>query len=161
MNYSEPLSNQLSVFLSGVGFGFIMCGLYISIKLLFRLFGKGRLTVMLSDAAFVLSGSIISFFFMIIINSGTVRFNLVIAQLFGGLVIYFTMGRYFLRVIYPLCDLTHMLIKKLLYPVRVYFKAFFNAAKALCFKFTNLKDKKKDKKVGNKRKKFKIIHKSS
>lgn len=161
MNYSEPLSNQLSVFLTGIGFGFIMCAFYVALKVLFRLFGKGKASVMISDAVFVLAGSIISFFFMIITNSGTVRFNLVVAQLFGGLVIYFTVGRYILRLLYPICDIVHLIVKNILYPVRVYFKSFFNAAQLLFFKLINLRNKKKDKKVSNKKKKLKIIEKSS
>lgn len=161
MNYSEPLSNQLSVFLTGVGFGFIMCALYVVIKLIFRFFGKGKLSVMLSDAVFVLSGSIISFFFMIMTNSGTVRLNLIVAQLVGGLVIYFTVGRYILKLLYPLCDFIHLVIRNLLYPVRVYFKSFLNAAKSIYFKFVNLKYKKKEKKVNIKKKKLKNIQKSS
>ena len=157
MNYSEPLSNQLSVFLSGVGFGFILCALYVAVKLLSRVFGKGKTAVMISDAVFVLSATVISFFFMIMINNGEVRFNLIIAQATGGIVIYFTVGRYILRLLYPLCDLIHSVMSKLLYPVRVYLKSFFNAGQLIYFKITNPKDKK----VDNKKKKIKIIQKSS
>ena len=155
MIYSEPLINQVSRFLTSIGFGFILCVIYIALKILFRVIGKGKASVMASDGVFVLSGSILSFFFMVIENNGQVRLNLVIGQLLGGLVMYFTVGRYILKLTYPVSDAVGVIIRKLLYPIKVYFKAFINVGKRL---LSGLKSKNKQKNKNNK-KKIKLLRK--
>ena len=119
MTYSEPLFNQISRFLDSVGMGFILCGLYIAIKVLFRVLGKGRITVAASDGVFCVLTAFVSFFYMLMENSGTVRFNLVVGQLIGGLLLYFTVGRFILRLLYLLADGVNALIRGILYPIRL------------------------------------------
>lgn len=131
MNYSQPLINQVSSFLTSVGFGFVMCLLYMSVRLVFRLISKKNWAVIAGDGAFVLLGSFVSFFFMVISNEGQVRLNLILGQAFGGGVMYFALGRFVMRYLFKLCDLLHRVILNLLYPVRVYIKAFYNMIKKL------------------------------
>ena len=40
--------------------------------------------------------SVISFFFMVLYNSGQIRLNLMLAELFGGLAFHFSLGKYIL-----------------------------------------------------------------
>ena len=131
MTYSEPLINQVSSLLTSVGFGFVMCLLYMSVRLLFRLISSKRWSVMAGDAVFVLLASFVSFFFMIISNIGQVRLNLILGQAFGGAVLYLTFGRYVMKHLFKLCDLLHRVILSILYPVRVYIKAIFNMLKSI------------------------------
>lgn len=119
MIYSEPLGVQISRFLDSVGMGFILCGLYIAVKVLFRLFGKEKISVMLSDGLFCVLTAFVSFFYMIMENSGTVRFNLIVAQLLGGLLLYFTFGRLILKLLYIIADGVNALIRGILYPLRL------------------------------------------
>ena len=119
MIYSEPLSNQISLFLDSVGMGFLLCGLYIAVKVLFRIFGKGRITVMLSDGIFCILAAFVSFFYMIIENSGTVRFNLAVGQLIGGLLLYFTLGRILLKLLYLISDGVNGILRGITYPLRL------------------------------------------
>ena len=131
MTYSEPLINQVSSLLTSVGFGFVMCLLYMSVRLLFRLISSKRWSVMAGGAVFVLLASFVSFFFMIISNNGQVRLNLILGQAFGGAVLYLTFGRYVMKHLFKLCDLLHRVILSLLYPVRVYIRAIFNMLKSI------------------------------
>ena len=125
MIYSEPLYNQISRFLNSVGMGFLLCVLYVIIKALFRVSGKGKITVMVSDGVFCLITAFVSFFYMIIENNGTVRFNLVVGQLIGGLLLYFTFGRLILKALYLVADLINGLLRGITYPVRLLVKAVF------------------------------------
>ena len=139
MIYSEPLYNQISRFLDSVGMGFIICGLYITLKVLFRAFGKGKITVAVSDGVFCVLTAFVSFFFMLLENSGTVRFNLVVGQLIGGLLLYFTVGRFILRLLYLIADGVNALIRGITYPVRLLlvgiFKLPLKLLKTLCRAF--------------------------
>ena len=119
MIYTEPLFNQISRFLDSVGMGFILCGLYIALKVLFRLFGKGKITVAVSDGVFCVLTAFVSFFYMLLENSGTVRFNLVVGQLIGGLLLYFTVGRFILKLLCLLVDGVNALIRGIVYPIRL------------------------------------------
>lgn len=117
MIYSEPLSNQISRFLDSVGMGFILCGLYIAVKVIFRIFGKGKISVALSDGVFCLLTAFLSFFYMVMENSGTVRFNLIIGQLLGGLMLYFTVGRLVLKLLCLIADGINGLLRIISYPI--------------------------------------------
>ena len=143
MIYSEPLFNQISRFLDSVGMGFILCGLYIAVKVLFRIFGKGKITVAVSDGVFCVLTAFVSFFYMLLENSGTVRFNLVVGQLIGGLSLYFTVGRFILRLLYLIADGINALIRGVTYPIRLLavgvFKLPLKLIKALCKAFRNIK----------------------
>lgn len=158
MIYSEPLINQVSSFLTSVGFGFIVCFLYMAVKLLFRLVSSKKWAVMTGDAAFVLLASFASFFFMVISNNGIVRLNLITGQAFGGAVMYLTFGRYALKYLFKLCDVLHIVAANLLYPVRVYFMAFFNVAERIFSAVGRIISKRKEKTEGEPRK-FKNIAK--
>ena len=134
MNYSEPLINQLSSFLSSVGFGFVICLLYMTVKAVFRLIGNKKRSVMAGDAVFSFIAANVSFFFMMINNDGLVRLNLIIGQGIGAAVMYFSFGRFVMKYIYGLCDVIRGIIANLLYPVRVYIRAFYNTAKKILSK---------------------------
>ena len=146
MTYSEPLINQISSLLTSVGFGFVMCLLYMSVRLLFRLISSNTRSVMAGDAVFSVLASFVSFFFMIISNNGQVRLNLILGQVFGGAVMYLTFGRYAMKYLFKLSDLLRRVILNLLYPVRVYIRALFNMLKSV-FTFPGRLLSKKKKKV--------------
>jgi len=131
MIYSEPLYNQISRFLDSVGMGFILCGLYIAVKVLFRAFGKGRITAMVSDGIFCLITAFVSFFYMLIENNGTVRLNLAVGQLVGGLLLYFTVGRFLLKVLYIPGDILNGLLRCITYPFRSIVKAIYGSVSGL------------------------------
>ncbi len=150
MTYSEPLINQISHFLSSVGFGFVMCIYYMAVRLFFRILSRKKWALMTGDAFFSVTGSFVSFFFMIIDNNGQVRFNLIIGQLIGALALYFTLGRYLMKPLMKMCDGINSVLSSLFYPVRVYFKAlkntligFLKFLKGILIKNKLKKDKKK------------------
>ena len=148
MIYSEPLSSQISRFLDSVGMGFLLCALYVVIKVLFRVTGKGKIAVMISDGVFCLIIAFVSFFYMIMENGGTVRLNLIIGQLIGGLTLYFTVGRLVLKILYLPADAINGLLRLVTYPIRVTVKTLLGLpVRLFVFVKVRLKADKKAKKA--------------
>ncbi len=96
MNYSEPLISQIVIFCRAVGCGIILGALYDAVSLIRMLFGERKGVYVFFDTVYFLSASLVSFFFMVLYNSGQVRLNLMLAELFGGTAFHFSLGKYIL-----------------------------------------------------------------
>ena len=94
MTYAEPLSNQILIFIRSIGPGVIIGILYDVIFSFFRTISNKRCVIVTADIIFSVSATLISFFYMVIYNSGTVRLNMIIAQIVGAVTFHMTMGRY-------------------------------------------------------------------
>ena len=94
MTYVEPLSKQIMIFLRSIGPGVIIGILYDVIFSFFRTISNKRYMIITADLIFSLSATLISFFYMIIYNSGTVRLNIIAAQIIGAVAFHMTMGKY-------------------------------------------------------------------
>lgn len=94
MTYAEPLSNQILIFIRSIGPGVIIGILYDVIFSFFRTISNKRCVIITADIIFSVSATLISFFYMVIYNSGTVRLNMIIAQIVGAVAFHMTMGRY-------------------------------------------------------------------
>ena len=139
MNYTEPLLNQVSRFLMSMGFGFILCILYLTFSFIRMMLGEKRWAYIVTDILFGIIATVLSFFFMLIYNNGQVRLNLVVGQLTGGMELYFTVGRYLLK---PMGVLSHAVRKTggiVFLPVMLFFKSFPCFFKRL---FNSIKEKR-------------------
>lgn len=96
MNYSEPLISQVVIFCRAVGCGIILGVLYDAVSFTRMLFGEKKGVYVFFDTVYFLAASLISFFFMVLYNSGQVRFNLMLAELFGGAAFHLSLGKYIL-----------------------------------------------------------------
>ncbi len=96
MNYSEPLVNQLTVFCRAIGVGVLLGIIYDGFSAVRMLFGERKSVYVFFDTAYFLVASLVSFFFMVLYNSGQVRINLMLAELFGGTAFHFSFGKYIL-----------------------------------------------------------------
>lgn len=97
MNYSEPLISQVTVFFRAVGCGILLGMLYDVFSAVRMTFGEKKYIYIFFDTAFFLLASLISFFFMVLYNSGQVRLNIMVAELSGGIVFHHSLGRYILK----------------------------------------------------------------
>ncbi len=161
MIYSEPLYNQISRFISSIGMGFLLCVLYIIVKVFFRVIGKGKVTVMVSDGVFCLITAFVSFFYMIMENNGNVRFNLVTGQLIGGLLLYFTVGRFIEKLLYMVADMINGLLRGITYPLKLLIKSVVKLpgtlVKAFAGKIKGRNKHRKDRNAENPDKKIKLL----
>lgn len=96
MNYSEPLISQITVFCRAVGCGVLLGIVYCVFSLARMTLGERKSIYVLFDTVYFLFASVISFFFMVLYNSGQARFNLMLAELFGAVSFHFSFGRYIL-----------------------------------------------------------------
>ncbi|MBQ3136417.1 MAG: spore cortex biosynthesis protein YabQ [Clostridia bacterium] len=96
MNYSEPLISQITVFFRSLGCGILLGILYDATCIIRMIFGERKSVYVFFDTLFFLAASLISFFFMIIYNSGQIRLNLMIAEFFGAVAFHLSLGKYIL-----------------------------------------------------------------
>lgn len=96
MNYSEPLINQVTVFFRSVGAGIILGIIYDLLCFVRTVLGEKKSIYVTFDIIFAITASVVSFFFMVLYNTGQVRFNLMVGELLGGLAFHLSIGRYFL-----------------------------------------------------------------
>ncbi len=97
MNYSEPLINQITVFCRAAGCGILLGILYDGVSLIRMTVGEKKGIYVFFDTVYFLLASVVSFFFMVLYNSGQVRLNLMLAELVGGAAFHFSLGRYVLE----------------------------------------------------------------
>lgn len=97
MNYSEPLVSQITVFFRALGCGVLLGILYGCVSALRMIFGERKGVYVFFDTAFFILAALISFFFMVLYNSGQVRLNLMLAELLGCTAFHFSFGRYILE----------------------------------------------------------------
>ena len=99
MRYTEPLSNQVLMFISSIGPGVIIGLLYDVLFSFFSKLGKNTATTIVGDVLFSLIATMISFFYMVVYNNGTVRLNIIVAQIIGAVAFHITMGKYVAKIV--------------------------------------------------------------
>lgn len=172
MTYSEPLINQVRIFVLSIGVGVPLCLLYILMQSAVAFFHEKKWAIYTTDILFSAVSAFVSFFFMVFYNNGRVRLHLIIGEAFGFFVFYFAVGKYLLAFGRKIALSLSKVTLFLLYPFLRVAKAFGNIYyllkdlfKGFSDRFKNLKEKKikkegyENKKVENKRKKFKFIGK--
>lgn len=122
MTYREPLSNQVLIFISSVGPGILIGFMYDIIFSFFRAFGNKKTIIIAADLCFSLSATLLSFFYMVVYNSGIMRFNMIAAQLIGAVAFHFTLGKYLSKPVGFIADASAKVIKAMLFPILFIFK---------------------------------------
>lgn len=95
--YIDDISSQLQVFLYSVGFGFILGAVYDVFRILRVLIIKNNKAVPVQDIVYFLLSSVMTFVFLLVINNGKFRFNILLALITGFAVYYLTLGRFSLN----------------------------------------------------------------
>ena len=117
MTYAEPLSNQVLMFIRSVGPGVLIGFIYDVIFTFFRTFSNKRPVIIAADLTFSIITTLISFFYMVIYNSGIVRLNIIIAEILGAVAFHFTMGQYMAKPISLIAKTIGKIAEVIFYPV--------------------------------------------
>jgi hypothetical protein len=117
MTYAEPLSNQVLMFIRSIGPGVIIGLIYDVIFSFFRSLSNRRAVIIAADLMFSVVATLISFFYMVIYNSGTVRLNIILAEALGAVAFHYTMGRYISKPIEFLAVFFGRVVGFLCYPI--------------------------------------------
>lgn len=124
MIYSEPLFNQISRFVTSIGFGFIICILYLALVFLRTVISDRKWAIVTQDIVFGIITTVVSFFFMVIHNNGEVRWNLVLGEFLGAGVLYFTVGKYVMKFLEKFAKAIRRIASIILLPITLYIRAF-------------------------------------
>ena len=116
MTYAEPLSNQVLMFIRSIGPGVLIGLIYDVIFTFFRTFSHKRAVIIAADLTLSIIATLISFFYMVIYNSGTVRLNIIIAEIIGAVAFHLTMGRYIAKPVSFVATLLGKTVNFILYP---------------------------------------------
>ncbi len=117
MNYREPLSDQVLIFISSIGPGVLIGFMYDVIFSFFRAFGNKKAIIITADLCFSVLATLLSFFYMVVFNSGTVRLNMIIAQLIGAVTFHYTLGKYIAKPVTMIGNFCGKVIGFIFYPV--------------------------------------------
>lgn len=118
MNYSDPLISQVTVFFRSIGAGIILGMIYTALSFLRIIFGERKSVYVTFDIIFALTASVVSFFFMVLYNTGQIRFNLMLGELAGGLAFYLSIGRYILSAAQKYINAIRRAINFIMSPVK-------------------------------------------
>lgn len=116
MTYAEPLSNQVLMFIRSIGPGVLIGFIYDVIFTFFRTFSHKRPVIIAADLTFSIIATLISFFYMVIFNSGTVRLNIITAEIIGAVAFHMTMGQYMAKPVSLIAKATGKIGKFVFYP---------------------------------------------
>lgn len=116
MNYSEPLSQQIVVFVRAIGSGVFIGIVYDFIFAVRSIVSQNKTAIIVQDILFGIAASIISFFFAVLFGAGIVRFNLIVAQAAGALAFHFSVGKTVSSVITCAGTAVKKTVKAVLHP---------------------------------------------
>ena len=116
MTYREPLSDQVLMFIGSIGPGVLIGFLYDVIFSFFRAFGNKKALIVTADLCFSVLATLLSFFYMVVFNSGTVRLNMIIAQLMGAVAFHYTLGKYISKPVTMIANFSGKVIEFIFYP---------------------------------------------
>ena len=90
--YTVPQSEQLSIFLSALGFGFILGVLYDLMRAIRLSLPASKIATVIFDLLYVFIAGISSFLFILALNKGEIRFYIIFGELVGGAFYYVSFG---------------------------------------------------------------------
>lgn len=92
--YIDDISSQVNVFLFSVGFGFILGLIYDIFRIIRILVIKNNKAIPAQDIAYFLLSAILTFVFLLVINNGRFRLNILVALVAGFSAYYITLGSF-------------------------------------------------------------------
>lgn len=141
MSYSEPLVNQIKIFLLSVGVGVLIFFAYAGVQCFFRFLSSKKGSIFFADIFFSIIAVLISFFFMVFYNNGRVRLHLIFGEALGYFVFYRCAGKYLLGLLSDLAQKLNRVVCFILYPFVRVGRAFVNSADEIRKFFDLLKNK--------------------
>lgn len=145
--YIDNISSQIQVFLYSVGFGFILGFFYDLFRIIRVALIRTNKAVTAQDILYFLLSAVITFMYLLVINNGKMRFNILLALFFGFTAYYFTLGRFVLSlVVFTAKKFKHYIIslaKLLTTPYRLAISLFGKSFKKMPENFKNIKKSRK------------------
>lgn len=90
--YTVDQNEQLIIFLTSLGVGFILGVLYDALRALRLSLTKGRVATVVFDLLYFFLFALLSYIFMLASNKGEVRSYIIIGEIIGAVFYYFSFG---------------------------------------------------------------------
>lgn len=90
--YSVPQSEQLTIFISSLGLGFLLGILYDILRALRLSLTKSKTALVFFDILYFVLFAFCTFIFILALNKGEVRFYIIAGELIGALFYYISFG---------------------------------------------------------------------
>lgn len=90
--YSVPQSEQLAIFVSSLGLGFLLGVLYDILRALRLSLTKSKVAIIVFDILYFILFGLCTFLFILALNKGEVRFYIIAGEIIGALFYYISFG---------------------------------------------------------------------
>lgn len=149
---STFFNSQIGIFLIYLIAGVLICLLYDIFRALRKTVKTPDLVTYIEDTIFWILVAIFLIYLIFVLNSGEIRFFMLIAICLGGIVYYFTLSKYFINISVHILTFVKIIVKKLLSILLIPLKLFLRINKKVkcivCINFKKIWSKSK-KKVEN------------
>lgn len=149
---STFFNSQIGIFLIYLIAGVLICLLYDIFRALRKTVKTPDLVTYMEDTIFWILVAIFLIYLIFVLNSGEIRFFMLIAICLGGIVYYFTLSKYFMNISVHILTFVKIIVKKLLSILLIPLKLFLRINKKVkcivCINFKKIWSKSK-KKVEN------------
>ena len=156
--YSLSLAQQTKSFLLSLGFGFIMGIFYDLLRILRVSISKNKKVILAFDLIYCVLLGFSSYLFFLVVNEGDIRTFLVLGEIAGFSVYYFSLGVFVFAASEKIIDVIKRIALKILKIIFFPFCWIFKKVKILLRKLLK-KCQKNGKKVKNKSKFHLKVHK--
>ncbi len=116
------LSQQFQVFFGALILGAVFGLLYDIFRIIRLAFKNSSAVVFVEDIIFWIIATVTTFLFTIIFNNGELRLSLIITQVVGFLIYYFTLGKLIFKVFSAIFLKIHQIFSKMHKKIRKIFK---------------------------------------
>ncbi|MBE6835236.1 MAG: hypothetical protein E7515_03175 [Ruminococcaceae bacterium] len=131
MTYGVSLAKQTYNFFVSVGFGFALGIVYDVFFIIRNLISKRKWVTVVCDVIFTLFSSLMSFLLLLSVTDGQIRFYVILGELIGFFVYYFSLGVFIVKI----CEKITAVLKKLFAVVKRFFLFVF---RVISFPFRKL-----------------------
>ena len=98
MDYIQGLSAQTEIFLLSLGFGFLLGILYDIFRTLRLIISSSAWFTVLADVIYFLLCAFLVFCFNLVVDNGKIRLYVLLGDLLGWLIYYFSLGEISLKI---------------------------------------------------------------
>lgn len=147
--YSLSLAQQTKGFLLALGMGFLLGILYDLIRIIRISISRGKAAVIICDIIFCAVACICTFLFCLTVNEGEIRLYLVLGEVAGFFVYYFSLGAVIFSYSEKIIDFIKGLFKSVFGVILFPFKWIFGKIRKVFNKLLK-KSRKNSKKLKNK-----------
>lgn len=116
--YGIELAVQIENLMPALGLGFLLGICYDFVRLLRLIFSRGKIFLFVTDTLFTVFCTAVSFLLFLGVNDGVIRLYLVLAEIIGATLYFFTAGKIVYRLFRRFSDMLRSAVHLIFAPFR-------------------------------------------